>query len=92
MANKSLSVVLANGCCNRNYWLSKVVGSVVWFRGRKYHWEVTKTDTRFDLYCNNRLIGDFYIDEILIYEEKSIYITTQEELLSLIAMFNLFPC
>lgn len=92
MVNRSLSVVLANSCCNRNYWLSKVVGSVVWFRGRKYHWEATQTDTRFDLYCNNRLIGDFYIDEILIYEEKSLFITTQEELLSLIAMFNLYPC
>lgn len=91
MVNNSLSVVLADSCCNRNYWLSKVIGSVVWFRGRKYHWEVTKTDTRFDLYCNNRLIGDFYIDEILIYEENSVYITTQEELLSLIAVFNLYP-
>lgn len=92
MENNSLSVVLADSCCNRNYILSKVIGSVVWFRGRKYHFEVTGSELRYDLFCNNYLIGDLYIDEILIYEETSRFIHSEDELRSLIAMFNLYPC
>lgn len=92
MENNSVSVVLSASCCKRNYILSKVIGSVVWFRGRKYHFEVTGSELRYDLFCNNCLIGDLYIDEILIYEETSRFIHSEDELCSLIAMFNLYPC
>lgn len=92
MANNSISVVLADSCCNRNYILSKVIGRSVWFRGRKYWFEVTGVETRYDLFCNGHLIGDFYIDEVLVYEEKSYSIKSVDELKTLISMFNLYPC
>lgn len=91
MEKHSVSVVLADSCCSRNYLLSQVVGSVVWFRGRKFHWEDTGYGDKYDLYCNNRLVGDLYIDEILIYDEYSDIIHSESELRSLISMFNLFP-
>lgn len=91
MEKHSLSVVLAEKCCSRNYLLSRLIGSVVWFRGRKFHWVDTGCDNKYDLFCNNRLIGDLYIDEILIYDEGSSIIRSESELCSLIAMFNLFP-
>lgn len=91
MDKYSVSVVLAESCCSRNYLHSQIIGSVVWFRGRKFHWESTSSDERYNLYCNNRLIGDLYIDEILIHDENSRIISSESELLSLIAMFNLFP-
>lgn len=92
MENSSISVVLANSCCNRNYILSKVIGRCVWFRGRKYWFEVTGIESRYDLFCNGRLIGDIYIDEVLVYEEMSYYIRTEDELKTLVSMFNLYPC
>lgn len=92
MVNNSISVVLADGCCNRNYILSKVIGHSVWFRGRKYWFEVTGIESRYDLFCNGRIIGDLYIDEILIYEEMSHSIKSVDTLKTLISMFDLFPC
>lgn len=92
MDKYSVSVVLANSCCNRNYLLSQVIGSVVWYRGRKFHWEATSSKDRYNLFCNNRLVGDLYIDEILIHDENSRIIQSESELLSLIALFNLYPC
>lgn len=92
MVNNSISVVLANGCCNRNYILSKVIGRSVWFRGRKYWFEVTGVESRYDLFCNGRIIGDLYIDEVLIYEERSNYIKSVDTLKALLSMFNFFPC
>lgn len=92
MVNNSISVVLADSCCNRNYILSKVIGRYVWFRGRKYWFEVTGAESRYDLFCNGRLIGDIYIDEVLVYEEMSNYLKSVDELKTLISMFNLFPC
>lgn len=91
MEKRSLSVVLAKKCCSRNYLFSRLIGSVVWFRGRKFHWADAGCDNKYDLFCNNRLIGDLYIDEILIYDENSDIIHSESELLSLIAMFNLYP-
>lgn len=92
MVNSSISVVLADRCCNRNYILSKVIGRSVWFRGRKYWFVVTGVESRYDLFCNGRIIGDLYIDEILIYEEMSPSIKSEDTLKALISMFNLFPC
>lgn len=91
MEKHSVSVVLADSCCSRNYLLSKVVNRPVWFRGRKYWFEVTGLENKYDLFCNGYLIGDLYIDEILIYEETSRFINSESLLRSLVSMFNLFP-
>lgn len=91
MDKYSVSVVLADSCCNRNYLLSQIIGRVVWYRGRKFHWEVTYSDERYNLFCNNRLIGDLYIDKILIHDENSKILQSKSDLLSLIALFNLYP-
>ena len=90
MAKSSISVVLTDSCCNRNYILSKVIGHSVWFRGRKYWFVVTESELKYDLFCNGRLIGDLYIDEVLVYEEMSHFIKSVSLLKSLISMFNLF--
>lgn len=91
MVSNSISVVLARGCCERNYLFSRVIGHSVWFRGRKYWFEVTDSGSRYDLFCNGCLIGDLYIDEVLIYEERAPFIKSEDLLKSLLAMFNLFP-
>lgn len=91
MVNNSLSVVLAVSSCDRNYLMRSVVNRPIWFRGRKYWFVETKIRSRYDLYCNGVLIGDLYIDKILIYDEYSHIIKSVDVLKSLIAMFNLFP-
>lgn len=90
MVKNSISVVLTDSCCERNYILSKVIGHYVWFRGRRYWFEVTGHESKYDLFCNGYLIGDLYIDEVLIYEEMSHFIKSVDVLKSLISMFNLF--
>lgn len=92
MVNNSISVVLADSCCKRNYMLSKVVGRRVWFRGRKFWFEVSGCEQKYYLFCNGLLIGDLYIDEVLIFDESSRFINSKTELMSLISMFNLYPC
>lgn len=92
MVSNSISVVLADSCCKRNYMLSRVVGHSVWFRGRKYWFEVTGSERKYNLFCNGYLIGDLYIDEVLIFDDTSRFINLKDELMSLISMFNLYPC
>lgn len=91
MVNNSLSVRLADSCCNYNY-LKRVLGkgSVVMY-GRKYHWEEVKGEPSFSLFCNNRIIGCLYIDTIYIYSETVSYCPRKSYLEALIALFNLYP-
>ena len=91
MVNKSISVVLAKGCCERNYFMKIVVGRSIYFRGRKYCFKATDSEAVYDLYCNGWCIGGFYIDKVLIYEERAPFIKSEDLLKSLLAMFNLFP-
>lgn len=92
MISNSISVVLTESSCERNYLMKKVVGRSIYFRGRKYWFKATTSEVRYDLYCNGWCIGDLYIDEVLIYEERAPFIKSVELLKSLLAMFNLFPC
>lgn len=91
MVNDSISVVLTESCCERNYLMKRVIDRPLWFRGRRYWFKATASDVRYNLYCNGCCIGDLYIDEVLIYDEKAPFIKSRDLLKSLLAMFNLFP-
>lgn len=92
MVNNSISVVLTKSCCERNYLMKVVIDRSVYFRGRKYCFKATTSQVRYDLYCNGWCIGVLHIDKVLIYEEKTLFIKSEDLLKSLLAMFNLFPC
>ena len=91
MESYSLSIRLANGCCNPNY-LKKCLsrGSVVMY-GRKYHWEKGRSDLFYTLYCNHKPIGNLQIDTIRIDSKEMIYCPNESFLKALIALFNLYP-
>lgn len=91
MVNKSISVVLAKGCCERNYFMKIVIGRSIYFRGRKYCFKETTSEVQYDLYCNGQCIGVLCIDEVSIYKERAPFIKSEDLLKSLLAMFNLFP-
>lgn len=91
MANNSLSVVLAASCCNRNYLDSVLLGKSLNFRGRVYSWVRSVSMKDYILYCNDIAIGALHYDTFTLYKPFSSIIPSREFLLSLFAMFNLYP-
>ena len=91
MANVSLSVRIADSCCDCNY-LKKALGksSVVMY-GRKYHWERGKSEYYYSLYCNHKFIGTLQYEFIRIESEGLLYCPNESFLKALMALFNLYP-
>ena len=92
MENISLSVCLAESCCNSNYLKRVLKKSSVVMYGRKYHWERGTSEHYYSLYCNHKCIGSLQYGIIRIESAGLLYCPNGSFLKALLAMFNLYPC
>lgn len=91
MENISLSVRLAESCCNSNYLKKALKRSSVVMCGRKYHWEQGASEHCYSLYCNHKCIGSLQYGVVRIESAGLIYCQNESFLKALIALFNLYP-
>lgn len=91
MANYCISVRLASSCCNRNHLehICKIKAQVV--RGRSYSFRWFDFWQTPIFYCNGVWIGELINGYLRIYPPFKKLISSESQLLSIIAYFNLYP-
>ena len=91
MANNSLSVHLALCCCDYNYLQQVCRMKAQVFAGRKYEFMWSEHTLTALLYCNGVCIGIVRKNRLEIYPQFQVIVSSRSQLLSIIAMFNLYP-